>query len=242
MKQSYRNSHKSEEVSQSYDYKFSYRVDSLIWREFVKPYVREKLEQAKNNGASTYLDFATGTGRLLKVGHNIFDSATAIDISENMLKEARRRVPDAKLFCLDVTHDDTANIGLFDYVTMFRFLRNAEPALRKEVLEWLNRHISDGGLLMINNHGNTHSLMGLITRLAFWLPEEKKNLLSRKETYTLLEKAGFSVVSCTGFNILPSLFGRPMFGHWLHPKIERLCKKLGLGLFGGELIIIAIKN
>lgn len=242
MNQSYRDSHKNEDISQNYDYKFSYRVDSLIWREFVKSYVSANLEKAKEAGASNYMDFASGTGRILKVGHSIFGSSTAIDISENMLKVAHQRVPEAQLFCLDVTRDDTSKIGLFDCVTMFRFLRNAEPALREAVLEWLSRHMPSGGLLIVNNHGNTTSLQGLIAKLAFWLPTEKRNLLSRKETYALLEEAGFSVVSCVGFRVLPSLFGRPVFGHWLQAKLEHACKKLGLGLLGGELVIIATKK
>lgn len=242
MTNSYRDSHTSEEVSLNYDSKFSYRVDSLIWDVFVKPYVRKNMKIASDNGACSYLDFATGTGRLLKVGQGIFETTTAIDISENMLKEARQRVPQAQLICTDVTRDDTSDIGLFDCVTMFRFLRNAEPDLREAVLKWLAAHIPSGGTLIVNNHGNSTSLQALVARLAFWLPAEAKNLLSEAETYAMLEKAGFSIISCEGFRILPSILGRPFLGSWLQAKLERLCRKLGLGRFGGELVIVAAKN
>lgn len=226
-------------ISKSYDDKFAYRVDSLIWDHFVKPFVRKTLRDAANGGASRYLDFATGTGRVLKVGHQIFGSSTGIDISANMLEEARRRVPEAVLHCLDVTRDDVPELRKFDCVTMFRFLRNAEPELRSAVLDWLFSHMQPGGTLVVNNHGNSSSLRCLVARLAFWLPDEARNQISRDETYAMLERAGFSVVSCQGFQILPSVFGRPVLGRWLQIKAERLCRKLGLERFGGELVVVA---
>jgi hypothetical protein len=124
---------------------------------------------------------------------------------------------------------------------MFRFLRNAEPELRKEVLSWIHNHMLSGATLIVNNHGHTASLGGLVAKLAFWLPADKRNLLSQKETYKLLQDTGFSVVSCSGYQILPSLFGRPLFGHYLQARLERCAQKLGLGRFGYELVFITKK-
>ncbi|EZH81607.1 SAM-dependent methlyltransferase [Ectopseudomonas composti] len=231
-------------VASLYESQFAERVDSLIWDEFVKPWLFERLQTARDNGAQRYLDFACGTGRILKVGHNVFGNAQGIDISESMLSYAKQRVPAAHLHCLDVTRDDNSanEIGAFDCVTMFRFLRNAEPELRRDVLHWLAKHMNKNALLVVNNHGNTTSMLGFIQKLAFWLPDDERNLLSRQQTFDLLTEAGFSVESWDGYRILPSLFGRPILGRRLQTWAERSCRRLGLARFGGELVIVARRN
>ena len=238
---SYRNRFRHKNAGKEYDGFFVNRVDSLIWSDFVKPFVFNILRQEAPEGSGKYLDFACGTGRILSVGGQVFNDATGIDISESMLEIAKKRVPSAKLLCLDVTRNDTEFIGLFDCVSSFRFLRNAEPALRQEVLEWISAHMSPGGLLVVNNHGYVFSWLGLTTKLAFWLPPASRNLLTNKQTFSMLEKAGFSVQSCEGFQILPGIFGRPVFGRWLQVRLERLCRKLGMGRFGAEQVVIARK-
>lgn len=236
---SYRESHKEKSVSRNYDQFFSRRVESKIWSLLVKPIVIEALENEKTRGAREYLDFATGTGRILKSARKVFAAPTAIDISENMLQEARARVPDATFHCLDVTRDNTDNIGTFDCVTLFRFIRNAEPELRTSVLNWLHDHMNDGGLLIVNNHGNSASTQSLVARLAFWLPEDAKNQLSRDETFSILESSGFEVEDWKGFRIIPTIFGRPIFGERVQIKLESLMRKIGLERFGGELVVFA---
>lgn len=238
---SYRQSHMQASVASQYESQFAERVDSLIWEEFVKPWLFDRLQTARDNGALRYLDFACGTGRILKVGHKVFDHAEGIDISASMLSYAKQRVPQAHFHCLDVTSANSGanEIGKFDCVTMFRFLRNAEPELRVAVLQWLAEHMDEGAILIVNNHGNTSSILGCVQRLAFWLPNEARNLLSRQQTFDLLADAGFSVESWDGYRILPSVFGRPVLGRRLQAWAERLCRKLGLARFGGELVIVA---
>lgn len=241
---SYRQSHIEASVASLYESQFAERVDSLIWDVFVKPWLFERLQTAREAGTQRYLDFACGTGRILKVGHKVFGNATGIDISESMLSYARNRVPDAHLRCLDVTREDesTNEIGTFDCVTMFRFLRNAEPELRRGVLHWLAKHMEKNAVLVVNNHGNTTSVLGFIQKLAFWLPDEERNLLSRQQTFDLLAEAGFSVESWDGYRILPSVFGRPILGRRLQARAERFCRRLGLARFGGELVIVARRS
>lgn len=238
---SYRQSHMEPSVASLYESQFAERVDSLIWDEFVKPWLSDRLQMERDNGARRYLDFACGTGRILKVGHKVFGQAEGMDISESMLTYAKQRVPEAHLRCLDVTRDDSGanEAGKFDCVTMFRFLRNAEPELRLGVLRWLAEHMNEGAVLVVNNHGNTGSILGLVQRLAFWLPNDARNLLSRQQTFDLLTDAGFAVESWDGYRILPSLFGRPMLGRRLQAWAERCCRRLGLARFGGELVIVA---
>lgn len=236
---SYRESHIRTEVADRYDQFFENRVDSLIWDRFVKPWIHGVLESVKEQGARSYLDFACGTGRILKQGARTFEKPTGIDISENMLATAKMRVPSAILHCLDVTKQDSEHIGRFDCVSMFRFLRNAEPDLRKDVLDWIWRHTKEGGILIVNNHGHSSSISGLIQQLAFWLPPSRRALLSRKQMYRLIEQSGFTVLECRGFQVLPGVFGRPILGRWLQEIAERALLRLGLGRFGYELVVVA---
>lgn len=239
---SYRESHKEESVSNNYDEFFSRRIESKIWSFLVKPTVIDALVKEKNSGAKDYLDFATGTGRILKSGGQVFDSPTAIDISSNMLKGAKARVPHAIFYCLDVTRDNTDHIGSFDCVTLFRFIRNAEPELRVSILRWLHEHMHEGGLLIVNNHGNRMSIQSLFARLAFWLPKEAKNQLSKNETFRLLESCGFKIEEWKGFKIIPTIFGRSIFGDKIQIKLEILLRRLGMERFGEELVVFARKK
>ncbi len=239
---SYRESHIGPRVGEHYDAKAAVRVDALIWDNFVKPLTRTELERAREDGAETYLDFACGTGRLLKVGHAVFGKSVGIDVSEDMLAVARTRVPDATVLRVDVTRSPHSEIGHFDCVTLFRFILNAEPELRTTVLSWIARHTETGGILIVNNHRNAVSFSGLLSKAAFWQPNDARNVLSRRQMVRMLHNAGFSVVRCEGFRILPSLFGRPVLGRWLQMKAERLCKRVGLGGFGAEQIVVATRD
>lgn len=236
---SYRNSHLSAVVANRYDRFFEGRIDSLTWDGFVKPWLHETLEGVRKRGRESYLDFACGTGRVLKQGAKFFEKTTGIDISENMLALARQRVPEALLHCLDVTCQQSDHIGRFDCVSLFRFLRNAEPELAQDVLDWIWEHMNEGAILVVNNHGHSSSISGIIQKLAFWLPAEKRNLLSRKKMLRLLEQSGFTVLECRGFQVLPGVFGRPILGRWLQERVERALQWLGLGRFGYELVVVA---
>lgn len=240
--ESYRDSHKDSIVSTNYDSFFSSRMDSILWDNFIKELLLKELISEKDKGATNFLDFATGTGRVLKVGNKVFDKISAIDISKNMLIEAKKRVPNAKFYCLDVTRECDDSIGEFDCVTLFRFLKNAEHDLRVAVLEWLFEHMPSNGLLIVNNHGNTFSIKNLIAQFAFWLPKNAKNQLSIRETIHLLDDCGFTVYKYEGFGILPTIYGKPIFGRLLQTKLEYILKGLGLSSLGHELVFFARKK
>ncbi|WP_348767517.1 class I SAM-dependent methyltransferase [uncultured Salinisphaera sp.] len=236
---SYRDSHTGAKVGERYDAEHAVRLDALIWDAFVKPFVRQQLGQAAAAGATCYLDFACGTGRLLKVGHSVFHSSLGIDISQDMLAVATQRVPDAALLRVDVTRDPPADMGPFDCVTMFRFVLNAESELRQQALSWVAAHMSEGGILIVNNHRNSASVSGLLSRMAAWQPTGARNVMSRRHMFKMLENAGFAVVRCEGFRVLPSVWGRPVVGARLQLIGERLCRTLGLSRFGSELVVVA---
>lgn len=236
---SYRESHLDAEIAENYESRFSAKVDSLIWDDFVKPWLERRLCAVREGGARSYLDFACGTGRVLKVGFRVFGGGTGIDVSERMVDFARQRVPEADFYCVDVTRKKDLDFGKFDCVTMFRFLLNAEPELCREVLEWIAAHMEPGATLVVNNHGHAASAFGLVQKLAFWIPRSERKYLSRKDVFRMLEGAGFFVESCDGYRILPSIGGRPVFGRRLQASLEKLSLGLGLGRFGSELVIVA---
>lgn len=235
----YRDAHAGEGAGLKYDAMHETRVDSLIWRNFVRPYVRSIMQSVADNGATNYLDFACGTGRVLKVGADLFDNTTGIDISMDMLQVAHERVPNAELHCVDVTRDSLAAQSDFQCVTMFRFILNAEPELRQEALKWVANHMSSGATLIINNHRNSFSAHGLIARISRPRENRERNVLSRSETVHLLDAAGFSVESCEGYRILPTIHGRPLLGRWVQLQGERLCRSIGMARFGAELVFVA---
>ena len=235
----YRDVHVGEGAGERYDAMHVGRVDSMIWKHFVRPYVRASLQREYHTGSRRYLDFACGTGRLLKVGASIFSDATGIDISEDMLQVARERVPTATIHHIDVTKNPNFRCDEFDCATLFRFVLNAEPELSEEVLSWIAAHMKPGGLLIVNNHRHTASLGGLIARSRKPNDRLELNVLSRAKTVSMLESAGFKVEQCKGFRILPSIHGRPILGGWIQLQTERVLQALGLGHFGTELVFTA---
>lgn len=237
---SYRESHTALGKGKSYDNSNQNKYDSVIWDKFVKPYLRANLKELAAKGSKKYLDFACGTGRILNQGNYYFDDVTGIDISEEMLKEARKRVPDATFHCQDVTTTDNIS-QKFDCVTLFRFILNAEPELRKEVLCWLYEHMEDDGVLIFNNHMNLYSVRGLITWISRLFGNKKVNYLTTKQVTDDLTSAGFTITSCKNFWVLPTINGKAILGMKLQTIIERFLFKLGFGCFGSEQVFIARK-
>jgi SAM-dependent methyltransferase len=236
---SYRESHISSGKGAWYDDVHAGKVDSIIWDHFVKDWLASAFGDAVARGARRYLDFACGTGRVLKFGSRYFDEVMGIDISPDMLDVARERVPQARLLCVDVTRSADNQIGNFDCVSLFRFLLNAEPSLRGEVLTWLARHMPSGATLIGNNHMETWSIPGAITLASRKIFGRRRNYLSRSEVERMLADADFRVESWRGYRVLPTLMGKPLFGRAGQLAAERATSALGLGRFGAEQVFVA---
>lgn len=237
---SYRASHVGHGTGVRYDAALSRKVDGLIWEEFVRPTLLDILRRARDAGATRYLDFACGTGRILEVGAQVFDDVTGIDVSPDMLEVARARVPQARILMLDVTREPNGAVGReFDCVSIFRFLLNAESALRRDVLRWLAAQMPVGATLVGNNHMAAASLNGVATRLAERFAARGRNCLTRTETEELLASAGFRVETWSGFRVLPSWRGRPLLGRGVQRAAERVALAAGLGRFGSDQLFVA---
>lgn len=239
---SYRTVHLGKDVGRRYDAMHADKVDSLIWDHFVKPMLREELQRAADAGARRYLDFACGTGRITKIGASVFSDATGIDISEDMLEVARSRAPTVALHCVDVTRQPDAMAGPFDCVTLFRFLLNAEPDLRREVLDWLSSVMPQGASLIGNTHQHTASFGGLATMIGRGLGQKQLNHLSRAAVERLLGDAGFRVERWEGFRVLPTVGGKGLAPEKTLLMLERGLRRMGVGLFGAEQVFVARRS
>lgn len=167
------------------------------------------------------LDFACGTGRITSFLLPRCKQVVGIDISEEMLSEARRKLPQVIFIHGDLTRDRALLRAFepFDCVTAFRFFLNAEPALRHEVLAVMHEVLKPGGILICNNHGNSLSLWPLVrwVRRLLKLPvtpntlrvsEFERNLATHG--FQLLEICGVCFLPRGLFRILPKTLWRTM--------------------------------
>jgi len=236
---SYRTSHIGENRGQRYDATHANKVDALIWDVFIKDFVSDRMQSCAAQGGTRYLDFACGTGRVLKVGTEHFERCVGVDISDDMLTVARDRVPTARFVCADVTVDGDSVSGAFDCVTLFRFLLNAERSLSLEVLAWLADHMPPGATLIGNNHMNTVSFRGVSSVVANAVLRSSHNHLSRRGTAKMLEESGFKICEWSGYRILPTVMGKPIFGRNGQIALEKFSRALQLGAIGSELVFVA---
>jgi ubiquinone/menaquinone biosynthesis C-methylase UbiE len=146
------------------------------------------------NKIPRYLDFACGTGRITSTVMNFAEKSTGVDISENMLSEARKKCPQVRFVHCDLTRE-SGELSDFDLVTAFRFFGNAQDELRIAALSAISRHTKPGAYLVINNHRNPGSIHN---RLSALRNEKDITDLSHKKLYGLLSQANFKVERAYG--------------------------------------------
>lgn len=154
-----------------------------------------------------HLDFATGTGRVLGFLRPLVDTAVGIEVSEAMAERARRRVPSATVLCRDIAAAGVPVEGRYDLITAFRFLLNAEPALRTAALAALARRLRDtSSVLVVNNHGNLWSHKALLWPVhqaaGRVRPGSSGNYLSHRAVLRLVGQAGLRVERVLGCGVL----------------------------------------
>lgn len=181
------------------------RVEARVLRGLV-------VDLRRRLGRVEYLDFACGTGRILSIVAPLVDTVTGIDVSEAMLARAATKVATgpggARLLRKDVTAPDDEIEGRYDLVTAFRFLTNAEPALRRAVLPRLAARMRDErSRLLINTHGNPWSYR-LLTLPWHWWRDRRAGrplfgYLSTARARRELAEAGFAVERVIGMGFVP---------------------------------------
>jgi predicted TPR repeat methyltransferase len=204
----YRDRFKSVDNVHSYEFG-QYAAGSygeLLWR-----IERECLQHIIDEYRSTqpvleYLDFATGTGRIISFVEKMVGCATGIEISNEMAAVARRKVSSSKIICCDITNKDCAIEGKYDLITAFRFFLNAEQVLRMATFRALAGRLRDSNsILIFNNHGNLWSyrllawpyycLKGIQQNA--WRP----NYLSHSQVLSMVEQSGMEVVRVIGCGV-----------------------------------------
>lgn len=140
-----------------------------------------------------YLDFACGTGRITQriAPHAV--ETYGIDVSQSMLDAAHKKCNAARFMCADLTRS-TLDLGLFDLASAFRFFGNAQDELRSAALAAISRHLRPGGYLIINNHRNPRSLLGLWHRAGADAAAPSLDLTHAK-LKALLRRHGFEIAA-----------------------------------------------
>jgi SAM-dependent methyltransferase len=199
-----------------------------------------------------YLDFACGTGRILAIFKNLIHSKVGVDTSPGQLELAHEKVPDAELVCGNVVTDPELLRGRqFDLITSFRLLLNLEPENRIPILRALRDHLAPDGYLIVDNHMNRYSVLGLIALLAHkvlrvprkpLVPVGRRGIISTMsegEMRQTLAAAGLQVREVHRIFVLPghqSLLLLPV--RWLVPLEARLSRVPLLNLLSKNQIYV----
>lgn len=216
---------------------------ALIW-ELEKDFLdRISAHMQRTSSQWTYLDFACGTGRVLAHLETRCSEATGIDISQEMLARAQRRIRRASLRCVDITTEDAAIEASYDLITAFRFFLNAEPELRLAALTALSRRLRNGdSRLVLSVHGNAHSYkaLGAPVRLLRRLGGKPDwgHLTSLREVDRCLDASGLEVCDSSAVGILPPAV-LALLPYHLRVRVEQaLAKVPGVRRFGVDLLLV----
>jgi SAM-dependent methyltransferase len=193
---------------------------SCMW-ELQRPVLAEilKRHQAEVRHPLTLLDFACGTGRVTSYLESFVETVDGVDISTEMVAVARMKCAKARLQVGDILAQADLLQKNYDVITVFRFLLNVEPEIRRRVLRRLREVIREpDGLLVVNVHGNSHSVHHPAIVWRRWRERSRQtsmwlNEMSPREARMLLRECGFQVVRQFGFGILPpTLYRTPLRG------------------------------
>ena len=199
---SYRQSHAGADYGQRYKRTYERGYYHYQWIYLEQPLLEMIFGDLRSAGALRYLDFACGTGRILRVAEDYFSQTTGVDISETMLDVARQTCTRSRIMNIDITlHDLDAR---FDVITAFRFFLNAEVELRKAAMRAIYAHLTDGGFFVTNIHVNKRSILGFVYRARNWtVGKIIANVEGYGEFRGLLETQGFVIEDVFWYGFLP---------------------------------------
>lgn len=167
-----------------------------------------------------YLDFASGTGRILGLVRGSSQRSYALDVSSSMLDVSRSLHDGVQFLCRDFRRGVEELGGtLFDFITAFRFFANAEPGLRLAAIRFLAGALSPAGTLVLNNHRNFWSLPYCALRASF--SRHAQFGMTHREVVALARQASLRIVDHASFGIVPQSEARSVLGWRTTARVER---------------------
>ena len=198
-------------------------------------------EHCPAHSEASSLDFACGTGRILLFLRPLVRSVLGVDISSEMLHEARKKVHSVQLLCTDIVTSPESVPGSQDVITCFRFLLNAEPELRLNCVRELSKKLrSENSIIVFGIHGNPWNyrspFVSLCTRVRKGRPSSRG--FSLRDMRELASACGLEIVDATGFGFIPRHVGKYV-PRRVSILVERaLAGRLFFWRFGSNLIVI----
>lgn len=167
-----------------------------------------------------YLDYATGTGRIVHyIAENFtFSTITAADISPGMLLQAQNNAPRNSTITFiqaNIAEDLDLLNGPYDIVTAFRLFLNLEEENRGKIFGALSSIVKKDGWLIFNNHMNRYSIKGMIAYflhkylkfpLKSQVPAGGKSIINtwtKSEIIELVSQFDFEVEKIYTLGVLP---------------------------------------
>jgi len=199
--------------SKPLEYEQQYAKNSygeIVWSIEKKQLIDFVADFRRGQSRIDYLDFASGTGRIIAALEDHVDSAVGIEISPAMAQLAENKLRRARIICRDITSPDEPVEGKYDLITAFRFFLNAEPALKRAAMDSLAKRLKDrSSRLIFNNHGNLWS-----HKLLMWPYHamrragkgyiERGNYMTLKQARQLAKESGLVIENVIGSGVLSS--------------------------------------
>ena len=232
---------------ESYDRSVGNRFELAIFRLehiILRNLFRRLLSSDPN---TAYLDFACGTGRIAEVFRDLIRTKVGVDTSAGQLAVARAKVPDAEFVHGNVlTEPGLLGGRRFNLITSFRLLLNLEPENRVPILRAIRELLTTDGYLIVDNHMNRYSILGLTALFAHkvlrvprkpLVPPGRRGIIStmsESEMRGALVAAGLHVQEVhrifllpghKSFHLLPTRWLVPLEAFLSRiPVVNRLCK------------------
>lgn len=183
---------------------FIYQLEKRTLKKIIK-------KEFKGNKNIEHLDFACGTGRILKALNKLVKKQTGIDTSKEMLKEAQK-IKNVNLIQGNILQEKVTK-KKYDLITSFRLLLNLDDNYKVTILKKLKQYLKKDGILVINNHMNRYSLIGFQFFIRHLLGEKQKrktntnkgiiNTMSELEMRKIIKKAGYKIIDVYRFTFFP---------------------------------------
>ncbi len=138
------------------------------------------------------LDIGSGSGRDAQYFHDYGLEVTSIDISENMLKEAKKRVENIKFIKMDMCNLEFEN-NSFDGIWIMASLSDIERKESLSVLQEISKILKEKGVLYIAvKEGTTEEV---VNKPQYNNSPRYYTFYTKVELENKLKKAGFSILS-----------------------------------------------